>query len=79
MGADRTAGAAIRYDRERLVDVLVHHWPNKNNGCSCGWSVLGASFPEHVADVYEIVVVWTDKGDFWTIRPLRRRLLGWFR
>lgn len=41
------------YRRDVLVDVLVHHWPTRTNGCECGWAVLGASFPEHVADVYE--------------------------
>lgn len=41
------------YDRRVLVDVLVYHWPTNTSGCSCGWAVLGASFPEHVADVYE--------------------------
>lgn len=47
---------AIRYDRERLVDVLVHHWPTQNNGCLCGWAELGRSHPEHVATVYEQAV-----------------------
>lgn len=41
------------YDRKVLVDVLVYHWRTKTSGCGCGWEVLGASHPEHVADVYE--------------------------
>lgn len=48
--------AAVPYDRDVLVDVLVHHWPNRSNGCECGWSVLGASYPGHIADVYEASV-----------------------
>lgn len=44
---------AIRYDREALVDVMIYHWPTLTSGCTCGWGVLGASFPEHVADIYE--------------------------
>ena len=43
----------VPYDRDALIAVLVHHWPTKTAGCVCGWGVLGASFPEHVADVYE--------------------------
>lgn len=40
------------YDREVLVTILVYHW-RTDNGCGCGWAVLGASHAEHVADVYE--------------------------
>lgn len=43
----------IEYDREVLTTVLTYHWPTKSSGCQCGWAKLGASFPEHVADVYE--------------------------
>lgn len=43
----------VGYDRTVLVDVLVHHWPTRSNGCECGWAKLGASYPEHVVDVYE--------------------------
>lgn len=42
------------YDRDVLVDVLVYHYrvaPGK--GCGCGWSKLGLSWADHVADVYE--------------------------
>jgi hypothetical protein len=46
----------VIYDREILVRVLVYHWPTRNSGCWCGWAELGASFPEHVADVYEMTV-----------------------
>jgi hypothetical protein len=45
--------AALTYDRAALVAVLVHHWPTATSGCGCGWNVLGASHPEHVADAYE--------------------------
>lgn len=41
------------YDREVLVEVLVYHYRDGIRGCGCGWSKLGASWPEHVADVYE--------------------------
>ena len=41
------------YNRAVLVDVLVYHWATATSGCGCGWGVLGASHPEHVADVYE--------------------------
>lgn len=44
----------VGYDRRVLVEVLVYHWPTKNNGCWCGWGELGRLFPEHVADVYEM-------------------------
>lgn len=47
---------AVTYDREALVDVLVHHMPTATAGCHCGWGLLGASFPGHVADVYEATV-----------------------
>lgn len=40
-------------EREVLVEVLIYHWRNGITGCGCGWSVLGASYPEHVADVFE--------------------------
>lgn len=43
----------IPYDREVLVTILVYHWPTESSGCRCGWNVLGASHPEHVANVYE--------------------------
>lgn len=43
------------YDRETLVQVLVHHQRSDIQGCDCGWSVLGASHPEHVADMYELM------------------------
>ena len=44
------------YDRKVLVDVLVYHWRTNTSGCGCGWSELGHSHPEHVADVYEASV-----------------------
>lgn len=39
--------------RHCLVEVLVYHWAISTSGCGCGWAVLGASWPEHVADVFE--------------------------
>lgn len=46
-------GRVVTYDRAVLVDVLVYHYRDDIKGCGCGWSQLGASWPEHVADVYE--------------------------
>ena len=46
--------APISYDRAVLLHVLVYHWPTKTSGCGgCGEVALGASFPDHIADVYE--------------------------
>jgi hypothetical protein len=41
------------YDRRVLVEVLVYHQRMDAGGCACGWSVLGHSHAEHVADVLE--------------------------
>ena len=41
------------YDREILVTVLVYHQRRDISGCHCGWGVLGASHPAHIADIYE--------------------------
>jgi sRNA-binding protein len=41
------------YDRDVLVTVLIHHQRMDIGGCLCGWSVLGASHAEHIADAYE--------------------------
>ena len=43
----------IRYSRAVLVEVLIYHQRTNTSGCHCGWGVLGASYAEHVADVYE--------------------------
>lgn len=53
--------APVTYDRDVLTTVLVYHWPTQSSGCWCGWAVLGASFPEHVADVYEASVTARDE------------------
>ena len=45
--------ASTPYDRDVLVEVLVYHWPTSTSGCGCGWGVLGASHPKHIAEVYE--------------------------
>lgn len=44
------------YDRAVLVQVLVYHQRKNIEGCWCGWSELGRSHAEHVADVYEASV-----------------------
>lgn len=43
----------VPYDRAVLVDVLVYHYRKGIEGCGCGWAELGASYPGHIADVYE--------------------------
>ena len=43
----------VTYDSEVLTTVLIYHWPTASSGCHCGWAKLGASFADHVADVYE--------------------------
>ena len=43
----------MTYDHDLLVMILVFHYRRDISGCGCGWSELGASWPEHVADVYE--------------------------
>jgi 16S rRNA G1207 methylase RsmC len=50
-------GDGDAYDRAVLVEVLVYHQRTADTGCACGWGVLGASFAEHVADVYEESVI----------------------
>lgn len=45
-----------KYDHSVLVNTLVYHVPNKNMACSCGWKELGASWAEHVAEVYEFAM-----------------------
>ncbi len=42
-----------QYDRDVLTTTLVYHQRKDSASCCCGWSVLGASHAEHVADVYE--------------------------
>jgi len=46
----------FKYDRSVMVETLVYHQRRDIEGCACGWSVLGASHAEHVADVYELSV-----------------------
>jgi hypothetical protein len=49
-----------RYDRETLVNTLIHHQRTEDSGCHCGWGKrpehLGMSWAEHVADAYETSV-----------------------
>lgn len=48
-----------RYDRDVLVDTLIYHQRTDTSGCHCGWAVLGASYAEHVANVYEAAAATT--------------------
>lgn len=50
---DYPSEAAVPYRRDVLTTVLVYHWRESIKGCSCGWSELGRSWAEHVANVYE--------------------------
>lgn len=47
----------MTHDHDKLVLVLVYHQRAENTGCACGWFVLGASWAEHVVDVYEMELV----------------------
>lgn len=57
MGANDKVLAALHpglpYDREVLAHVVIYHHKVSIEGCLCGWSELGRSIGEHVADVYE--------------------------
>ena len=46
----------MRYDREILKQVVIYHHKVDIKGCLCGWSELGKSIGDHVADVYEAAV-----------------------
>lgn len=52
-GQNRRPVTNLTYDRDKLIQTLVYHWPTKNSGCWCGWNELGKLFPAHVADIYE--------------------------
>jgi hypothetical protein len=41
------------YDRKVLIEVLIYHQRKNVTYCMCGWSELGRSHAEHIADVYE--------------------------
>lgn len=48
---------AITYDRLLLEEVLIGHQrldSSRGDGCSCGEATWGASFAEHITDVYEV-------------------------
>jgi hypothetical protein len=47
----------MRYYRPVLVKVLIHHQRTDSSRCACGWGVLGASFAEHLADMYEASMI----------------------
>ena len=55
-GAAVNSRVHVPYDRARLVQVLVHHQRHTPAECLCGWSELGASHAEHIADAYERVI-----------------------
>lgn len=63
------AAAPVRYDREVLTNVLIYHARTDTSGCHCGWAVLGASYADHVADVYEQSVAARDSGES-AVKPL---------
>lgn len=46
----------VAYRRDALVETLIYHQRADISGCCCGWAVLGRSFAEHVADVYEFTL-----------------------
>lgn len=47
----------MEYNREKLVNTLVYHQQTNTSGCHCGWAELGKSWAEHVANVYEMVLM----------------------
>lgn len=51
--------ARDRYDRKAMVHVVVYHQRHSGGSCMCGFSKLGRSQAEHVADMYEQVVAGT--------------------
>jgi hypothetical protein len=48
--------------RRCLVTVLVYHQQTETSGCHCGWAKLGASWAEHVADVYDTALTLIGPG-----------------
>lgn len=48
--------SSIQYDRDILVDTLVHHQRKDSQYCTCGWGVLGMPHSGHIANVYEASV-----------------------
>jgi len=52
----------VPYRRDVLIEVIVYHQRRDIVGCACGWAVLGASHPEHVATVYEESVRHREAG-----------------
>lgn len=50
-------GMGPPFNRAVLVEVLTYHQRVSPSHCACGWSVLGASFADHMADVYEASVM----------------------
>jgi hypothetical protein len=60
MGGGKNLRPPGTYNRSVLTQVLIYHWRRDDSGCGCGWGdrveTLGASWSEHVADVYEASV-----------------------
>lgn len=52
-----SVAGVVPYRRDVLTTVLIYHQRRDITSCACGWSVLGASHAEHVADVYEASVL----------------------
>jgi hypothetical protein len=48
--------------RRCLVEVIIYHWATSTSGCGCGWAVLGASYAEHVVDVFEESWAMRERG-----------------
>lgn len=48
---------ALAYRRDALVEVLLHHRPTQSSACRCGGVRLGQSWPDHLADVYQEMLV----------------------
>jgi hypothetical protein len=44
------------YIHELLVAVIIAHQRTNSDKCACGWSMLGASHAEHIAEKYEAAV-----------------------
>jgi len=55
-------GVPRPYQRGLLVTVLAYHQRVDGKGCMCGWNPLGASYAEHVANIYEAALGGPEKG-----------------
>lgn len=48
--------------RDALVDVLIHHQRHNAASCLCGWSILGLSHADHVADIALAALADTERN-----------------